>query len=96
MLGYPVEEWRQIDICDLQGGLIINGTPGPEGNASDILGHPLAALVWLAKQKATLGQKLKANDFVMLGSLVKTHWFDSPGSAIARIPQLGEVSVVFK
>ena len=31
----------------------------------------------------------------MLGSIVKTNWFDEPGEAVAEIKGLGAVSVVF-
>ena len=41
------------------------------------------------------GGQLKAGDFVMLGSIVKTHWFDEPGKAVAEIKGLGVVSVIF-
>ncbi len=95
VLGDPIKNWLSLEICELKGGLTIDGSPGLEGQGTDIMGNPLAALAWLVNQATTFGQQLKAGDFVMLGSLVKTHWFAAPGKAIACIPQLGEISVVF-
>ena len=96
VLGKPIKNWEELEICELKGGFIINGKRGPLGQGADIMGHPLAALAWLVNQTAIFGQQLKAGSYVMLGSLVETYWFESPGQAVARIPELGEVSVAFK
>jgi 2-keto-4-pentenoate hydratase len=39
-----------------------------EGRGSDLLGHPLQAVVWLAGALAAEGLKLKPGDLVSLGS----------------------------
>ena len=88
VLGTPLESWRALDLPALEGGFNIN-------NKAGIMGHPLAALAWFADHMTMTGKQLKAGELVMLGSIVKTNWFDEPGEAVAEIKGLGSVSVVF-
>ena len=96
ILGKPNRDWRKLDLNNLTGGFSINGNCGQKGRGAEILGDPLAALVWLARHTSQTGGQLKAGDFVMLGSIVKTHWFNGPGNAVAKICGLGEVFVAFR
>jgi 2-keto-4-pentenoate hydratase len=43
-----------------------------EGHGRDILGHPFNSVAWLATQLASRGEKLKAGQVVMTGSVMKT------------------------
>ena len=95
VLGPPLESWRALDLPALEGGFSINNEAGTLGRGADIMGHPLAALAWFADHMTITGGQLKAGDLVMLGSIVKTHWFEQPGEAVAEIKGLGAVSVVF-
>lgn len=45
-----------------------NGTTLGQGKGSDILGHPLNAVVWLAEALAKEGLAMKAGDLISLGS----------------------------
>lgn len=38
------------------------------GRGSDVLGHPLKAVIWLAQDLARSGQRLRAGDLISLGS----------------------------
>ncbi len=95
VLGTPLENWQNLDLPDLEGGFSINNEARTLGRGADIMGHPLAALAWFADHMTMTGGQLKAGDFIMLGSVVKTHWFDKSGEAVAEIRGLGAVSVVF-
>lgn len=59
----------------------INGESVGNGRGSDVLGHPLASLCWLAEQRAATGQPLRAGEFVLLGSVVQTYWLN-PGDEV--------------
>ena len=48
-----------------------------------MLGHPYAALAWLAEHAQARGAPLRAGETVLLGSLVKTQWL--PPGAVARV-----------
>jgi 2-oxo-3-hexenedioate decarboxylase/2-keto-4-pentenoate hydratase len=65
------------------------------GTGADILGHPLNALVWLANQLVERGRSLRAGEFVLLGSLVQTHWVAKGSEVHVLNDPLGEVTLRF-
>ncbi len=72
VLGTAVPDWRGLDLATIEGVMTVDGTEIGRGRGADILGHPLSALAWLADHRAALGLPLRAGEFVMLGSVVKT------------------------
>lgn len=95
VLGVPVTGWRSLDLAAVEGAMTIDGVEVGRGRGADILGHPLSALAWLADHRAAIGAPLRAGEFVMLGSVVKTVWIDAPGTVGIRFEGLGEASVRF-
>lgn len=95
VLGPPVAASRGLDLAALGGGMTINGQPVGRGTGSDILGHPLAALAWLAGLRAGQAQPLEAGSFVLLGSLVETRWVAAGDRVAIAIDALGEASADF-
>jgi 2-oxo-3-hexenedioate decarboxylase/2-keto-4-pentenoate hydratase len=93
VLGPDVADWRGLDLSTIEGVMEIDGAEVGRGVGADILGHPLTALAWLAEHRATLGLPLRAGEFVMLGSVVKTVHFDAPASVRIAFEGLGEASV---
>lgn len=70
VLGSPVTDLGGIDLAAVRGVATINGTVVGEGRGADVMGHPLAALAWVAGHLASRGQGLAAGDTVICGSLV--------------------------
>jgi 2-keto-4-pentenoate hydratase len=70
VLGAPVTGWRDIDLAALRAVAYVNGRVVGEGRGADTLGHPLAALAWIAKHLAQRGRNLRKGDVVITGSLV--------------------------
>jgi 2-oxo-3-hexenedioate decarboxylase/2-keto-4-pentenoate hydratase len=66
-----------LTLDELTGSMFVNGAQVGEGRGSDILGHPLDALVWLARLRQRQGQPLRQSEFVTLGSMVKTQWIET-------------------
>lgn len=95
VLGLPVNDWRGLDLAELEGVMTIDGLETGRGRGADILGHPLNALAWLADHRAALDAPLRAGEFVMLGSVVKTVWIEGPSAVGIRFEALGEASVRF-
>ncbi len=95
VLGPERGDWRALDLQRLGGTLFIDGEAHSSGVGEDILGHPMEALAWLANHRAGLGQPLRAGDFVMLGSVVKTVFFDAPADVAVEIESLGRAEVRF-
>jgi 2-keto-4-pentenoate hydratase len=95
VLGEPVERWRELDLPAVRGHMTINGVEVGSGQGRDVLGHPLAALAWLANLRAAHGKPLRAGTFVLLGSVVETRWL-APGDLVEiAIEGLGTASTSF-
>ncbi len=70
-------EHTDFDLDELPGVTAVMRIDGVEvghGVGSDVLGHPLDALAWLATHAAGRGTALRSGEVILLGSLVQTHW----------------------
>lgn len=67
-------EQRVPQIGSLAGALAVDGVIVDRGDSSQVLGHPLAAVVWLAKHLAARGRELRADEWIMTGSIVPTRF----------------------
>lgn len=72
ILGAPRKDWQRIDLASLRGIAYVNGAVLGEGSGADALGHPLAALAWIANHLAGRGRHLRKGDIVITGSLVRS------------------------
>jgi len=96
VLGAPVADWRELDLAALRGRMAINGAEVGTGTGSDILGHPLEALAWLANARATRGRSLEAGEFVLLGSVVETRWVAKGDLVEIELEGLGRAACAFE
>lgn len=83
------------DLAALRGRVLIDGAEAGAGIGADILGHPHAALAWLAQHASERGMSLRADEIVLLGSLVRTQWVNAGASVRIEIDALGAVEVKF-
>jgi len=96
VLGEPVSRQDVADVARLSGVATVNGSEVGRCRSSDIMGHPLNAVAWLAN--ALIGQRdsLKVGDTVLLGGLTQTRWLEVGDTATFQLEGLGdrvEVSV---
>jgi 2-keto-4-pentenoate hydratase len=91
VLGAPVGDWRRIDLATLQGIARINGEAVGKGMGSDVMGHPLAALAWVANHLASRGGRLRKGEVIITGSLV-TSKFPKAGDQLRF--EAGELGAV--
>ena len=68
----------------------INGEITGEGHGSDVMGHPLEALAWLANLQAQRGTGLSQGMIVMTGSIVTTTHLHIGDSVVVSVEGLGE------
>ena len=90
VLGEPVASWRDIDLAASRGSLVVNGETIGEGVGSDVLGHPVEPVAWLANNLAELGESLEAGAIILTGSFVPPYMLDAGDSAMVAIDGLGE------
>ena len=83
------------DLATLQGRVLIDGVEAGAGIGADVLGHPYAALAWLAEHTCARGTPLRAGEIVLLGSLVRTQWLSAGANVRIGIDALGAVEVSF-
>jgi 2-keto-4-pentenoate hydratase len=95
VIGPPIETWRTLDPAGIRGRMTVDGREIGSGVGADILGHPRAALAWLADLRAGFGRPLREGEFVMLGSVVKTEWIDAPATVEVDLDGLGGAAIEF-
>lgn len=96
VLGAPVRDWRALDLTSLTGITWINGIEVGRGRGADVMGHPFAALAWLANNLSQRGRGLRAGEFVFTGSVVETKWVSRGDEVVMEIERLGRVEAVFE
>ena len=95
VIGAPLRDWRGIDIPALAGRTLINGVEAGRGAAREVMGHPFAALAWLANSLIERGLYLRRDEFVFTGSVVETRWVYAGDSVSVEIDRLGTTTLTF-
>lgn len=91
--GHSVD-WRKLDISTLRGRIAVEGGALDDGITTDLLGHPLNGLAWLAgSAEAAAFGGLKAGQVVMLGSVTPPMWLDGPATVTVEFAPLPVVTV---
>lgn len=94
VLGAPAAGWRDADLGAIRGRITVDGTLRGEGVGADLLGHPFAALAWLAGSAgAAAFGGLKAGQVVFLGSVTPPIWLDGPCEVGVEFDVLGRVAL---
>jgi len=94
VLGGPNESPNELDLANLSMRLLHDGREVETGNSRDVMGHPLAAVAWLANKLLTFGTHLKAGQLVMTGTMSPVYWLqDYPASVRLAVTGLGDCSV---
>ena len=87
-------DWRGLDIGALRGRISLDDGTADEGVTTDLLGHPLNGLAWLAgSAEAAAFGGLKAGQVVMLGSVTPPIWLTGPAKVTVAFPPLPAVTV---
>lgn len=96
VLGVENEAFDPRAMGDVAASMSINGAEVGRGIGSDILGHPLVALAWLANKCVARGTPLLAGDVASLGSVVQTQWVRASDLVVVHNEMLGDVSASFR
>ena len=75
VMGEPIPVQRTVEFSNALRDMVAivkgDGVELDRGLGSDVLDHPLNAVVWLAKDMARSGQAMKVGDLISLGSFSK-------------------------
>lgn len=93
ILGEGVADWRRVDLASHKVFVSLDGTPAGEGTGANALGHPLAALAWLANERARQGKGLKAGEVVSTGVVTPFHYLEAGTRVVADFGSLGQVTL---
>ncbi|HEY6433575.1 MAG TPA: fumarylacetoacetate hydrolase family protein [Acetobacteraceae bacterium] len=94
VVGAPGADWRGLDVPALTGRMSVDGEVREQGVASDLLGHPMNCLAWLAGSAvAAAFGGLKAGQVIMLGSVTPPIWLDRPAKVAVEFAPLPPVTV---
>ncbi|HET9764246.1 MAG TPA: fumarylacetoacetate hydrolase family protein [Casimicrobiaceae bacterium] len=93
VLGVPIENWRALDLAAVRGVATINGRVVGEGVGAAAMGHPLAALAWIANHLAAHGRSLVYRDVVITGSIITTKTVRAGDLVRFSVAELGEVEL---
>ncbi|HEY5304037.1 MAG TPA: fumarylacetoacetate hydrolase family protein [Acidimicrobiales bacterium] len=96
VLGVENEVFDSRALGEVDASMSINGAEVGRGVGSDILGHPLFALAWLANKCVDLATPLRAGDVASLGSMVQTQWVRAGDLVVVHNEMLGDVSASFR
>ena len=81
-------------LWQTQATAFINGQAIGQGHSSDVMGHPLIAMAWIANHMRQRGQRFKAGDWVTTGSWVASQ-FPLAGQTLRfEMPGLADVTLV--
>jgi 2-keto-4-pentenoate hydratase len=93
VLGEWRTDWQGIDLAGVHGVLHINGEPAGEGWGRDVLGHPLDAMVWIARHLHQRGCTLKKGELVITGSLITSKFPKAGDSVRFSAAGVGEIAM---
>jgi 2-oxo-3-hexenedioate decarboxylase/2-keto-4-pentenoate hydratase len=91
VIGEPVSARDLGDAVTLCGRASVNGTEIGFAHASDLMGHPMNVLAWLANALVGRGHQLRAGDTVFLGGLFQTRWLNVRDQVGFDLGRLGHV-----
>ncbi len=93
VLGRGSAAWRDFDLAAQRVELRIGGKPVTDGQGANALGHPLAALTWLANDRAGRGGGLLAGEVVTTGVVTGLKDMQPGQTALADFGPLGSVEL---
>lgn len=93
VLGEPAHYWRRLDLAAVHGTTKVNGKVVGEGWGRDVMGNPLASLVWLANRLGALDRRIEPGEIVLTGSLPLPYWASAGDTVEIALEHMGTVAV---
>jgi 2-keto-4-pentenoate hydratase len=93
VLGVPIKGWQKLELSEARGVARINGAQVGEGRGRDAMGHPFAAVAWIADHLAAHGRGLLRGDVVLTGSIISSKYPKSGDLISFSVDGLGDVEL---
>ena len=94
VLGERQSDWQALDLAATPASLTLNDGPPEPALTGAAMGNPLNSLVWLANQRAAMGEALEAGMVVMTGSTLATRFPRAGERFVYRIEGLGAAEAI--
>ena len=94
VFGDEIADWRGR-ITTMEVVLEVNGTQRRHGSGADVMGDPLAPLLWLANERRRWGDGLRAGEMVSTGSTTGMLPIKSGQAVRASFGNSAEVRIAF-
>lgn len=93
-------DWRDFDLPDIAVTLTVNGRRRRQGAGRDVMGDPVAALVWLANARSQAGATddsgLAAGHIHNTGTATAIYWAEAGDHAVADFGALGQATLTIR
>jgi 2-oxo-3-hexenedioate decarboxylase/2-keto-4-pentenoate hydratase len=93
VLGPAIADWRRHDLAGIEVSFRLAGAECARGSGAAVMGHPFAALAWLADARVAAGAPLAAGDIIATGSMMGFAPARAGQEAVADFGRFGEVSL---
>ena len=93
--GGAIPNWDRQDLSTMSVVAVRAGLTAASGSGAIVLGHPLRALLWLAKSLSTTGDRLRAGEIVLTGSCTGITKVAAGQVFEGRFADLPPVQVIF-
>ncbi len=94
VLGNRPRSLRDLDdLGSLEARVVHDGVVRSSGRGADCMGHPVNAVVWLAREMVQRGQPLRAGEIVLSGALGPLVALPAGGELHGEVAGLGDVRV---
>ncbi len=88
-----IGDWRRFDLATHQVTARIGDRVVGRGDGSNVLGHPLNALAWLATELSAHGHQLRAGDLITTGVCTEVFTAEAGDTVTGDFGELGIVTV---
>jgi 2-keto-4-pentenoate hydratase len=95
VFGQPTTAWRDLDLPAHKVRLTVNGATAAEGCGADVLGDPVASLVWTVNHLSARGIAVEAGQIFSTGTTTGIVILKPGDQAVADFGRLGQVAVTF-
>ena len=85
--------WSELDLAEIEVRVLVDHVELATGTATNVLGHPLNVVAWLANELNARGQRLEPGDYVTTGTCTAVERVEPGARVRCEFGALGAVSV---